>query len=263
MMPRVPSVRELKNSPRSSAPAELSHLPYILHNFVVNPSMRFVDRKPRRWRDPAIIGFLIEHLFGCGLLADEELDRVASLLTVRRVEKGARLLTPGEICAFEGFVARGCLRVFFDEPDGSERVLYFAPEGWCATDIESFLLERPATLGIDALEATDLVLIERSNLGQLCTQVPGCQAVLRSVAESFFMILQRRLVGSLRKTAMQRYQEFLTLYPGLDERIPQYHIAAYLGISAEFLSKLRKRQQPSDADGLAPFALEQTSRRVS
>jgi CRP-like cAMP-binding protein len=200
--------------------------------------------KQLRWRHPFKVRFSSDHFCGFGLLSEHDLDRIASLVVVRRLEKGARLLTPGEICAFEGFVVRGCLRVFFADPDGSERVLYFAPEGWCATDIESFLLEQPATLGIDALEATDLVLIERSNLALLRTQVPGCERVLRSIDENLFMILQRRVIGSLGKTATQRYREFLTLYPGLDVRIPQYHIAAYLGISAEFLSKLRKRTQP-------------------
>src|SRR6266566_1195289 len=141
--------------------------------------MRIPDVKRHRWRDPSRVSFSSEHLLACGLL-NIELDRIASVVTVRRVEKGARLLTPGEICEFEGFVLRGCLRVFFTEPDGLERVLYFAPEGWCATDIESFLLQRPATLGIDALEATDLLLIDRSTLALLRTQVPGCERVLRS-----------------------------------------------------------------------------------
>lgn len=188
-----------------------------------------------------VVQVLRTHVAGVAVLSDNDLARVASLLTLRCVQKGAVLLSPGDVCGFDALVLRGCLRVFFIEADGSERVLSFAPEGWWVTDIESFLSERPSTLGVVAVETTDVLVVDKAGMALLQAQVPGYARILRLVAERTLVALQRRLIGSMRKSATQRYREFQRVYPGLDRRIPQYHIAAYLGITAEFLSRLRKR----------------------
>ncbi len=185
--------------------------------------------------------FLRRHVFGGVGLSERDVHLAASLFSARHLDKGARLLAPGEPCTFGGLVIRGCLRVYFSESDGCERVLYFAPERWWVTDIESLLLEQPTSLGIDAVESTDLLVIDKSSRALLRSRVPVCDRIFGALTENALLTLQRRLVGSMRRTAAQRYHEFRTLYPGLALRIPQYHIAAYLGISPEFLSKLRKR----------------------
>jgi CRP-like cAMP-binding protein len=188
-----------------------------------------------------LAAMLRKSFFGSAMLSDVDLRRVAPLISLRYVEKGGALLSPGEICTFEALVVRGCLRTYFVEPEGTERVLSFAPEGWWVSDVESFLSDRPSTLRITALETTELLVLDKANLGLLQSQVPASRPIVRLVAEQTLMMLQRRLIGSMRKSAAQRYVEFRNLYPGLDGRIPQYHIAAYLGISPEFLCKLRRR----------------------
>jgi CRP-like cAMP-binding protein len=185
--------------------------------------------------------FLRKHVLGGTGLSEGDVHLAASLFTVRHLDKGNPLLAPGEPCTFGGLVIRGCLRVYFCEPDGCERVLYFAPERWWVTDVESLLLEQPTSLGIDAVESSDLLLIDKTSRALLRSRVPALERLLGSLTENALLTFQRRLVGSMRKTAAQRYHEFRALYPGLALRIPQYHIAAYLGISPEFLSKLRKR----------------------
>ena len=141
----------------------------------------------------------------------------------------------------EAIVARGCLRVYFLEPDGAERVLYFAPEGWCVTGLETPVFDRPIELNVDAVDPTEAWLIDRVELARVRQEHPECERILRLIAENSLARLQQRLVGGLRKSAAQRYADFHALYPSLEGRIPQYHIAAYLGISPEFLSKMRKR----------------------
>ena len=187
----------------------------------------------------------VEHLRNSladeGGVSEDDLSRLFSAFQLRRLDRGDRLLAPGEVCSVEGLVTRGCLRTYFIEPDGSERVLYFAPEGWCVTDIDSFRSERPTILGIDALEASDVWIIDKPGRAVLQSEFPGSDRILRLLSENALVACQRRLVGGMRKTATQRYLEFRRLYPGLELRIPQYHIAAYLGISPEFLSKLRKK----------------------
>ncbi len=172
-------------------------------------------------------------------VSDRDLSLFLSSLTLRHLGKGDHFLNAGETSPIKGLVMSGCLRVSFTEDDGTERVLYFAPEGWCLTNIGNASGEWPAVLRVDALEATDVLVIDRSRLGS--APEPACDRIWRALAESALLTFQERLVGGLRKTAAQRYLDFRRLYPGLDSRIAQYHVAGYLGVSPEFLSKLRKR----------------------
>jgi hypothetical protein len=113
-------------------------------------------------------------------IAAGELIQLESALTLVRLDKGDRLLDPGEVCAVEGIVTKGCLRVYFTEPDGSERVLYFAPEGWYVTDIESLITGRPTTLGIDALEPTEVWVLDKATRPSLEARFPACDRILRA-----------------------------------------------------------------------------------
>ena len=191
---------------------------------------------------PAVLAAALrKHVFRSPLVGECDLQLAASLARLRVLSKGAALVVPGEICTAAALVLRGCLRVSFTDADGVERVLSFAPEGWWVTDVESLLLARPSTLGIAAVEATELLLLDKALLTRLRTPGAPSHYVVESLVEHTLITLQRRVVGSMRKSAAQRYLEFRQIYPGLDRRIAQYHIAAYLGISPEFLSKLRKR----------------------
>ena len=109
------------------------------------------------------------------------------------------------------------------------------------TDIESFVTGRPTALSIDALEPTEVLVLDKASRPSLESEFPARDRILRTLAETALVGFQKRLMGGMRKTAAERYLNFRRLYPGLELRIPQYHIAAYLGISPEFLSKLRKR----------------------
>lgn len=173
-------------------------------------------------------------------VSEDGLSLLASALIPRRLERGQPLAVPGHRLAVAGIVTQGCLRVYFTEPDGSDRVLYFAPEGWCVADIDVAAREGPTAVTIEALEPTDVWLFE-SGGRTVPADLSNYERVCRALAESALLTLQQRLVGSMRKTAEQRYREFQDLYPGLDSRISQYHVAAYLGVTPEFLSKLRKR----------------------
>src|SRR5262245_53377856 len=178
------------------------------------------------------------------LYADLDEDKIDSLATTMEhvhLEKGESLLAPGDIWSAHGFVCQGCLRVFFTEEDGSQRVLFFAPEGWWATDMEGYATGVASALGIDAVEASDVLIVRKPTLEYLRESTPWGESVVRVRQDHRLLAIQRRVVAPLHKTAAQRYQHFAREYPGLAERIPQYHIAAYVGISAEFLSTLRRR----------------------
>ena len=173
-------------------------------------------------------------------VSERDLLVFQSSLTLIHLGKGDRLLAPRASEPIRGLVTGGCLRIFFTESDGTERVLYFAPEGWCVGNISAAIDDRPPLIAIDALERTDLWVVGRG-ADVPDEDQPACDRIWRALAESALLALQERLIGGLRKTAEQRYLDFRHLYPGLDMRIPQYHVAGYLGVSPEFFSRLRKR----------------------
>ncbi len=180
-----------------------------------------------------------KYAFGQASPGETDMSAVAAD-RVRFVPKGGTVLAPGDVAEGAALVLRGCLRLSFVESDGGEGVLSFAPEGWWIADLESLLLERPSALRITALEPTHLLLVDKETLLGM-PRGPVWDRLVGGVVEQTLLALQRRLLGSLHRTAAGRYREFQRTYPGLDRRIPQYQIAAYLGISPEFLSKLRRR----------------------
>jgi CRP-like cAMP-binding protein len=172
-------------------------------------------------------------------IADRTLTQFLSTLHVERVPKGGSLALHDS--PIVGIVASGCLRVYFTESDGSDRVVYFAPEGWCVTGrTAAAFVEDSPVLHVEALEATDIWMAGRAS----APERPGSRRFDRiwaALAEAALLTMQRRLMGGLRKDAAERYVEFRRLYPGLESRIAQYHVASYLGVSPEFFSKLRRQ----------------------
>lgn len=184
-------------------------------------------------------------------LTDPQFDYFASLLRRRHLEKLEPLLVPGDVCAFEGFVETGCLRVYCTDRGGSDHVLYFAPEDSWVADVGSFSAQTPAELGINALESTDVWLIDKNSKEKLYDRVPAFERVFRIMTQTALVALQQRLIASMHQTADQRYLEFREIYPGLENRVPQYQIAAYLGICPEFLSKIRRRLAGGAMNGIS------------
>ena len=182
---------------------------------------------PRRCRP---VAFLRRHLLGASTLSDDDVVSAAATFVPQRLEKGAHLLTPGDVCRFSAVVTSGCLRVYVADPDGAEGVLYFAPEGWWVGDPDSLLHRGPSRLGIDAVLNTDVLVFDRTRRHP--SDAGPCERLLRLATEHSLLRLHKRLAGRMCKSAAQRYIEFRRQYPGLDLRIPQYQVAGYLGFSA-------------------------------
>jgi CRP-like cAMP-binding protein len=174
-------------------------------------------------------------------IPDGLLARLTAAAEARVLEKGQPLLRPGEVCAYQALVLAGCLRLYFDDEDGTQRILYFAPEGGWMTDIEGLLSGDPSGCGIDAIERTHVLVIDNAVVEQLRIEKPAFERAFRECREGMLLAMQRRVTTSLRKTAVRRYADFERDYPGLADRIPQYQIAAYVGVTAEFMSTLRGR----------------------
>lgn len=164
-------------------------------------------------------------------------------LSHKNVPKKTMLLRAGEVCDFEAFVLKGCARVFFVNEAGKEVDVYFPVEEWWISDLPSFTFQKPATLNIETIEACELLVISHADKEKLFQEVPKFERMFRLMVQRAYEEMMNRFISSVAQPADERYQEFLKKYPSLPNRVPQHLIAAYLGISAEFLSKIRAKHK--------------------
>ncbi|MCW3465935.1 Crp/Fnr family transcriptional regulator [Chitinophaga nivalis] len=174
-------------------------------------------------------------------ITDQEFEQFTTNFHHRKIKKKAFLLREDDICQYEAFVTKGCFRIYYLDEKGYAQILYFAVEGWWATDIDSFTNQRPSILNIEALEDSEVLLINKPHKDILYDTLPKVEKMFRIMNQKSLVTLQRRIISSLGKTADKRYLEFIEKYPDLAQRLNQQQLAAYLGISHEFLSKIRKK----------------------
>ena len=174
-------------------------------------------------------------------LNKEEKDLVREKFHSRLFRKRQYVLQEGDVCKQFYFVLRGCLRMYKIDDKGSTHVLQFAPENYWINDLGSFHGEKPSALNIDALEDTVVLQITRDDLISLYIKAPKFDRIFRVLLENSFIRLQQRLLQNISSTAEERYQTFSEIYPHLTNRLSQVQIASFLGITPEFLSKLRNK----------------------
>ncbi|WP_247234074.1 Crp/Fnr family transcriptional regulator [Telluribacter sp. SYSU D00476] len=175
-------------------------------------------------------------------LTPEELVLVQDSLVYKLVPKKTILLRAGEVCEFEAYVNRGCIREYLLDRRGTELTLEFAVEDWWVSDITSFENGTPSFMYIETLEDCELLLLSRASKERLLEQVPKLERMFRLMIQRHLSVVQGRLFKTVTYSALDQYQEFLRRYPTIPQRVPQHYIASYLGITPEFLSKLRKQQ---------------------
>lgn len=174
-------------------------------------------------------------------LNKDEKGLVSAFFHPRLFRKRQYVLQEGDICTQFYFIVRGCLRMYKIDDKGNTHILQFASENYWINDLGSFHGLKPSALNIDALEDTVVLQISRDDLISLYLQAPKFDRIFRVLLENSFIRLQDRLLQNISSTAEERYQSFLELYPHLVNRLSQVQIAAFLGITPEFLSRLRNK----------------------
>jgi CRP-like cAMP-binding protein len=174
-------------------------------------------------------------------LTEEEFLYFTSLLKHRRLRKKQFLLEEGEPCIHECFVNSGCLRMYSLNDKGQEHIMQFGIADWWICDQYSFLSGEPSAYFIDALEESQVLLIEKPKLEQLYIQVPKFERFFRIAFQNSYVALQRRILAGLSLTAEEKYLDFIRRYPELEQKVPQHQVASYLGITPESLSRIRKQ----------------------
>ena len=176
-------------------------------------------------------------------LNSDERKLVTDLFKPRLFRKRQYVLQEGDVCTQLYFVVRGCLKMYKIDEKGGTHVLQFAAENYWINDLGSFHGVKPSALSIDVLEDTVVLQISRDDLISLYIQAPKFDRIFRVLLENSFIRLQERLLQNISSTAEDRYQSFLELYPHLINRLSQVQVAAFLGITPEFLSRLRNKRR--------------------
>jgi CRP-like cAMP-binding protein len=174
-------------------------------------------------------------------LDKKEREYFLSLLEPAFIKKKHFILEVGEVCRHSNFVVIGCLKAFSVDKEGIEHILNFACRDWWIADMYSLISQKPAILSIEALVDTHVLRLSRENQQQLFSKVPAFERFFRILIENSLVANHQRIINNLSLTAEERYSDFIKKNPTLLEFAPLHNIAAYLGITPEFLSKIRAR----------------------
>ncbi len=181
------------------------------------------------------------HVKRCSEVTIEELQYFNTVLEYKAVPKKTILLHEGDVCNFEAYINKGCIRSYYIDENGFEVTLQFAIEDWWVSDIASFQNHTPSNMFIETLEDCELLLLSPQTKEGLLAKVPRLERVFRLMVQRNLAVLQTRLFKTISATAQEKYLDFLQRYPSIPQRVAQHYIASYLGISAEFLSKIRTK----------------------
>lgn len=175
-------------------------------------------------------------------LTEAEADRLTSVIEFVSVKKRDFIIQPGRICRYRSYIDRGAFRVYYADEEGKEHTVSIGVEDWFVTDFYSYITQTPAVNYAQALEDSVILRMKYEDIEPLCREIHALSEYFRLTTEKAFAYSRRRVIAGISQTAEERYQVYLKKYPNIAGRVPQYVLASYLGISPEFLSKIRARR---------------------
>jgi CRP-like cAMP-binding protein len=191
-------------------------------------------------QNSAYYSMILMHLERRIQIHNEQKDLLIGMLKLRTILPRQYLLQQGDVCRYESFVCKGLLRSFFIDQKGQEHTLHFAMEDWWISDLRSFVNQEPATRNIIAVEPTVVLQIDLQHRDDLIRQVPAFERFWRILNEQAVISADSRIINDISLSGYERYEALIAKYPGIEQRLPQKHIASFLGITPVFLSQIRK-----------------------
>ena len=174
------------------------------------------------------------------VLTKEDEALIKSLFIPANMKKGEFLVRESEIPKYGAFVCHGLLRSYLIDDNGKEHILQFAPENWWIS-VKPGASEQTSTVFIDAVEDSELLLIDAAGHLTMLEKVAGYAALFHSGIQKRGEAKEKRIVNTLIATAAERYHDFLRTYPTIAQRVPQHMVASYLGITPETISRIRRK----------------------
>lgn len=183
---------------------------------------------------------IIAHVEKYISLSKEETETFLSFLSIVEVPKRKRLVEPGSYIQNEYFVIKGCLKGYYLDDNGDKHIIQFAIENWWIGDFDAFYNQVPSKLHVEAIEDSTLLAITYDDLQRLFESIPKFERYFRILVTGAFISLRGRILSTLQKSTKERYLEFCKTYPNIEQRVANYDIANYLGVSAPSLSRIRR-----------------------
>lgn len=174
------------------------------------------------------------------MVKSEDLPKLMDLVTTKEVKKHDFLLSKGEVCKHAFFVEKGLIRMYSIDEEGKEHILQFAPENWFVSDRESTFFGKASTYFIDAIEDSRVVMFDLEFTVKASGISPEYRNYNEYLLHNHIRQLQNRINLLIGANAEKRYLDFVSLYPDVLLRVPQWMVASYLGITPESLSRVRK-----------------------
>lgn len=184
---------------------------------------------------------LIKHIRELVPIKEREVELIIEAFQPTHLKKKEILLQKGDPSNHMRFVAQGCLKAYHIAEEGNEHIYQFGISGWWVNDLYAYLAEKPADFFIQAITDSIVLQIHRVKLNQLFNDIPMMERFFRIKTQNAYVALQERTLKNLSESAEQRYHQFVKRYREMEQQIPQYMIASYLGVTPEHLSTIRKK----------------------
>jgi CRP-like cAMP-binding protein len=193
---------------------------------------------------------LATYLIEKGGLTNDELRLVEEVVTPKKIRKHQYLLQEGGISSFIGFVVKGCFRLYSIGKNGEEYSMRFAIENWWISDFDSFQSGLPSKYNIDALEDGELLMMKKEKFDALIATIPNFKNLIDKLTAKNYEVHQNRILSNISETAVEKYNNFISTYPAIYDRIPLHMIASFLGLSRETLSRVRQQNSQKRTNNL-------------
>ncbi len=174
-------------------------------------------------------------------LTKTEQEKLKTFFIPKKIRKKQFLLQEGDVCLNTTFVEKGLLRSYSIDEKGNEHIVQFALEDWWIADIYSFFTGEPSSYSIEAMENSELLMINRNSYEDMLYSIPKMERFLRLLVQNSLIATQRRLSGKITLSAEENYRNLVAGCNNIVQRVPQHMIASYLGITPETLSRIRKQ----------------------
>jgi len=175
-------------------------------------------------------------------LSEQEVEILERYVEPVELKRREFLVTEGQVCRCNYFVEKGCLRMFHINGKMVEQTTQFALETWWLSDYFSFSKQKPSDYSIQAIEKSLIVAIDYQRQDELFAEIPKLESYFRIMMQRALAASQLRVKLIYEFSKEEMYTHFVTSYPQFFQRVPQYMIASYLGLTPEYLSELRKRR---------------------
>jgi len=172
-------------------------------------------------------------------LTNEEADKLNNWFVPVEVEKNEQIVFEGKVCRTLYFVEKGLMHTFVIDKKGEFNTVQFGFEGYWIGDMFSFFSGKPAIFNVESLESTKLFAMKYSDFEKACKQIPKFESFFRILVQNGYLSALQRIAKSFSDDAEQRYLSLIKQQPNLQQRVPQYLVASYLGIKPQSLSRIR------------------------